>query len=453
MRFLFVSPPSRFDLKKNLGIVGIPLGLGYLASVLEKENHKVKIIDAPVLDYTLEDIKEEIKEFKPDWVGITSVTSTIYDAYKVAEIAKEVDPEIRTIMGGPHVSFTARKTLEECRFVDVVARGEGEGVVLDIAKGYDLSEIKGITYREDGEIRENEPRGFIQDLDNLPFPAYHLFPMERYQIEGERFANIITSRGCPFSCIFCSSSALCGKRWRARSPGNVVEELEFLKDRYGITEVEFLDDTFTLNRHRAEEICDLMIKKRLNIRWSCSSRVDTISQALVKKLKRAGCYLLYLGIESGSQKLLDTIQKKITLAQARDAVRMIKEQGLQTVCTFMLGIPGETVKTIKSTINFAKRLNPSMAQFTLLTPYPGTKLFSIADKKGWILTKDWSKYTIIKSVMEVPGLTNRVLNKWLSKAYLSFYVRPSFLFEKLKRREVYFIKRAPKAVLNYIKSG
>jgi len=246
MKTLFILPPSKFAIKDTVGIPGMPLGLAYLASVLDEEGHEVKIIDAPTLNYDWGNLRKEIRGFKPDIVGITSTTSTIYDAYKVAKLVKEYNSRIKVVIGGPHVSFTPEETLKECSSIDIVVRGEGEEAMKELANSFEmglpLEEIRGITFRDD-EILQTENRPFIENLDELPFPAYSLLPMDKYKAGKKQFANIITSRGCPFSCIFCSSSQLCGKRWRARSPENVIEELEMLEEEYNIQEVEVLDDT------------------------------------------------------------------------------------------------------------------------------------------------------------------------------------------------------------------
>lgn len=455
MRVLFVLPPSKFALKEAAGITALPLGLAYLASVLEREGHKVKVLDCPTLEYDLKDLEREIKGFSPQVMGITSTTSTIYDAYKVARLTKEISPKAVVVIGGPHVSFTAEQTLRECPFIDVVVRGEGETtteeLITCLEEGQPLEEVRGISFRKDEKVVETENRPFIENLDELPFPAYHLLPMDRYKVGRHHFANIITSRGCPFSCIFCSSSQLCGKRWRARSPENVIEELKVLKYEYNISEVEFLDDTFTLNSPRAEKICDLMIRENLNLSWSASSRVNTLTQRLANKMRKAGCHTIYLGIESGSQKILDLIQKGTNLVQVERAVEILKGAKINVLGSFIIGIPGETIKSIKKTIKFAKKLNLNFAQFSICTPYPGTKLFDIAREKGFLLTRDWSKYTILDPVMKTPGILSKELKRWLLKAYLSFYLRPKFFLEQAKRRDLFFFRKALKAGLNYIR--
>jgi len=460
VKVMLILPSSRFVLKDKLGITSVPLGLAYLASFLEKDNHKVRIIDSATLDYKKEDIRNQIEKFNPHLVGVTATTSSIYDAYSVAKLTKSFNYKIKVVAGGPHVTFTATQTLKECPSIDIIVRGEGEETFRELVNSLEshgghisfLKKIKGITFRDNGGILETENRPFIKNLDEIPFPAYHLLPMDRYKLEGKRFAGIMSSRGCPFSCIFCSSSELFGKIWRARSPENVVEEIKLLKYKYGVKEIEFLDDTFTLNKKRAERICDLLIRENLTISWACSSRVDTINESLIEKLKRAGCHTIYLGIESGSQRILNIIDKRITLAQAERAVNLIKKVKLNTLGSFIIGIPGETVKTIKKTISFAKKLSPSFVQFTICTPYPGTKLFKIAKEKGWLLTRNWSKYTILDQTMKIPGAVVTNIKKWLLRAYLSFYLRPQFIFEQLKRKDFFFFitRKVFRGVLEYV---
>jgi len=460
MKVMLIVPPSKFVLKDKLGITSIPLGLAYLASFIERDGHKVRIVDSNILGYKIEDIKGEIKKFNPHLVGVTATTSCIYDAYEVAEVVKSISPKIKVIAGGPHVTFTAPQTLEECPFIDIVVRGEGEETLRELVNNLEvcpentsfLKKIKGITFKENGRIVETENRPFIKNLDEIPFPAYHLLPMNRYELEGKKFAAIVSSRGCPFSCIFCSSSQLFGKIWRARSPENVIEEIKLLKNKFEVREIEFLDDTFTLNNKRSERICDLLVRENLGISWSCSSRVDTIDESLIEKLKKAGCHTIYVGIESGSQEILNIIGKGITLTQIEKAINLIKKVNLNSFGSFIIGIPGETVKTIKKTIAFAKKLSPSFAQFTICTPYPGTRLFEMAKKKGWLLTRDWSKYTILDQVMKIPGTVTTNLNRWLLRAYLSFYLRPKFILEQLKRKNFFFFitRKVFRGALEYV---
>jgi len=458
MRVMLVQPNSASIVKSVLGTTGPPLGLAYLASVLRDE-HEVRIIDGLTLNYSADDLKRELKRYEPDVVGITATTPAIYDAYEVAELAKEFNPDIKTVIGGPHVTFTAKETLRECNALDVVVRNEGELTIKELIdcfeKNAPLKNVRGITFRQNGEIKETESRPFIRNLDEIPFPAYDLLPMDKYRIENQRYGTIMTSRGCPFKCIFCASSMLFGKIWRARSAENVLEELRILYE-FGIKEVEFMDDTFTLSMKRAERICDLLIKERkaggIEISWSCSTHANTINRNLAEKMKKAGCHDIYIGAESGSQDVLDFIGKGTTLERVVKAVETVKKAGLNVLASFIIGFPGETVRMIKNTIKFAKKLNPTYAQFTICTPYPGTKLFAIAKEKGLLMTKDWRKYTTVEPVMKVPGISTEQLMKLFKQAYVSFYLRPRYVLSSLLNRRLFIIKKAISGAMNYYKA-
>lgn len=453
MKVLLVSPPSDSPIKSTLGAGGVPLGLAYLASAVRKE-YNVKIVDAFALDLDQEELEAEIRSFNPDVVGVTATTPTIYDAYEVAKTAKEVNPNCRTIIGGPHVTFTAEETLQECPFLDIVVRGEGERTISELMRSLDkdrpLEEVKGITFRRGGGIKQTEDRSLVKDMDELPFPAYDLLEMDNYEVDGEKFGMTMTSRGCPFNCVFCSSSQLFGKLWRGRSPEKVVEELKMLSEDYGVREIAFMDDTFTLNNRRAQRICEGIMEEGLDISWACSSRVDTITERLAKKLKKAGCHTLYLGLESGSQRILDALKKGINVIQSEKVVEMVKDVGINTLASFILGVPGETVRTMNKTIDFAKKLAPSMVQFTICTPYPGTELFSWAEEGGHLMTKDWSKYTTLDPVMNIPGVAAEKIRQLMWKAYFYFYLRPSYFLRQVKEKNLFLVKAALKGAFNYL---
>ena len=381
MKICLISPPYNSAVKSVVGVSSPPLGLAYIASVL-RQNREVKIIDSNILNYAIGDVERELRSFNPDVVGITSVTPSIYEAYKVAETAKKVREDCTVVLGGPHATFMPRETMEECKYIDIIVRGEGEEttreLIENIEKGAPLNEVKGITFREKNGIIDTEPRLFIKNIDNIPFPSRDLLPMHLYKFNGVKYTTMLTSRGCPFKCSFCSSSRLFGGYWRGRSPENVLEEMKTVYEEYGIRNIEFMDDTFTLNQERAEKICDEIIKQGWDISWGASSRVDTLSKKLVEKMKKAGCWIIFLGIESGSQKILDAIGKRITLEQVKKAVKILKDAGIQVLGSFIIGFLQDTKETIKETIKFAKSLNLNYAEFSILTPYPGTPIFDYA---------------------------------------------------------------------------
>ena len=454
MKILLVAPPARSAIKEVLGVTSPPLGLAYIASVLENNGEDVKIIDSLAENCTLYDIKREIDSWGADIVGVTSTTPTFYDALKVAKIAKESGAV--TVLGGPHVTFTAKETLSNYSFVDYVVRGEGEFTMLELVKsiknGEEPKSVLGLSYRaKSGVIKENRPRPPLMNLDALPMPAYHLLPMSKYTFQGYRFATMVTSRGCPFKCVFCSSSRICGKRWRGHSAERVVNEIEFLTDRYKIKFIEFLDDTFTFDKNRVKEICNEIANRGIDVMWTGSSRVNLFNRELALKIKSAGCQIVYFGVESGSQRILNLMKKGITLEQSVKAVRLAKEVGINTVASFILGMPDESVEEANATIKFATRLSPDYAQFTICTPYPGTELYDYAVKNNLLLTRDWSKYDTLTPVMKTK-ISIRKLRELLSKAYFKFYTRLSYLFDKIRKREFVIFRKGLRAVWNYIKA-
>ena len=257
MKILLLSPPTISVIRTVVGTTGPPLGLAYLASMVRDE-HDVLIVDSLAEDYDYEDVKRIIKRYDPDVFGITSTTSMVPDAYKIAKIAKEHNENVKVVMGGPHATFVPERTFKECPYLDFIVRGEGEQTFKELIecleKKKDPSNILGLSINMHNKVKNNSPRPLIKDIDRIPMPSYDLLPMEKYQVDGVRFGTVMTSRGCPFDCAFCSSSLQFGKRWRGHSDSRVIEELRLLHEKYGIREIEFLDDTFTLNKPRAIKI-------------------------------------------------------------------------------------------------------------------------------------------------------------------------------------------------------
>ncbi|MCC6028100.1 MAG: B12-binding domain-containing radical SAM protein, partial [Archaeoglobus sp.] len=296
-----VNPSAKVEVVKTLEISTPPLGLGYLASVLRERGFKVRIIDDLVENLNFSDFLKKIKDSLI--VGITSTTPTFKSALEYAKKIKKAFPDIFVILGGVHVSFEPEKALKN-EFVDAVCIGEGERTIVELAErvesGRDLEDVKGIYFKKEDKIVKNPPREFIQDLDSIPFPAFDLMPLEKYSLLGERLEvfPMITSRGCPFSCRYCSSSLFMGRRFRARSAKNVADEIEWLVNDFNARHIAFGDDTFTLSKKRVAEICKEIKSRKLDITWSCSSRIDTIDRELLEIMKSAGCSAIYYGIES-----------------------------------------------------------------------------------------------------------------------------------------------------------
>ncbi len=445
MKILLLSPPTNSAIKSIIGVTGPPLGLAYLASVARGQGDEVSIIDSIAMDYSLDQVKGAIKSFNPDLIGLTSTTSMIPDAYRVAMAAKELNQDVKIAIGGPHVTFTPEMTLKESPALDYVVIGEGETVfsnlLLNLKGKKDIRDVKGIGYRGREGTIVSSPEPLIRDVDTIPPPSIDLLPMDRYVAEKKRFGTIMTSRGCPYNCIFCSSSLQFGKIWRGHSTERVMTELRRLVYDYNIHEIEFLDDTFTLNMKRAVEISKKIKEEGLDIHWSGSARVNLFNDEIANAMKGAGAHTIYFGIESGNQKTLDFIGKGIKLQQAIDSVKKGNNAGLHTLGSFIIGFPDDTPDEVRNTIKFSKKVNVRLAQFTIATPYPGTRLWDLAKSRNIIRTLDWRKYTTLSPVMTLKNFTDESILKWLGKAYMTFYLRPAYLLRDLLKDHGFIFKR------------
>lgn len=431
MKVLLINPPYSSSKYKFIGLVAPPLGIAYIAAVLEIGGVEVRIIDAPAVEMDFETIKKEIQKYSPDMVAITSVTPTVSNALKVAEISKKACPKAIIVLGGYHPTFTYQELLKY-DYVDLVVVGEGEYTMLELVKtlerGENLRNVKGIACKN----FKTPPRPVIEDLDNMPFPARHLLPMEDYKIMNMKLpiGTLISGRGCPFHCSFCASSAMHGHKLRLRSSENVVDEMEHLKEDHNAEMIAFMDDTFTLNKKRVYDICDEIQERKLDRYWGCTARVDTISEELLCKMKEAGCITLFLGVESADQQSLDQLNKKITINKIKKTFELTKKHGVRTIASVVLGMPGDTRKSIETTIKFVKSLEPNYAIFSLATPYPGTDFYLNSKDDNLIKTNDWSKFNLLSPVMETMDCSLEELKKLQKKAFRDFYARPLYLLRQ-----------------------
>ncbi|MDO8647819.1 MAG: radical SAM protein [Candidatus Diapherotrites archaeon] len=422
-----------------------PIGLAYLQACLKEKGHEVKIIDNNVLLLPHEKLIEELRNC--DAVGITMTTPT----YKtVKAIAEKVKKELRipVILGGPHPTIAPLDCLD---FSDFVISGEGEKAFPELAEVLGktksrkllfkkLKKIKNISFNWNGKKIQNKREAFIEDLDKLPFPDWNGFPIEKYgsalRTSGKSLP-IITSRGCPYSCVYCFKG-LFGLKYRVRSAKNVVAELEHLKKEFGIREFQIADDCFTLLKPRAIEICKRMIEKKINLPWSLPNgiRADTITDELAQWMKKSGLEYTGLGIESGSQKILDSIGKVQKKETVREAVKILKKNKIKTVGFFMFGLPGETLETMKETVQFAKELDLDYCSISMTTPYPGTRLFDeIKNGKGTLLTKSpedlFSLGSKVKYTMPGMALPEEIEQQY-RKARMVLLLRPKTILKNLK---------------------
>lgn len=431
MKVLLINPPYFNSKYKFIGLVAPPLGIAYIAAVLEENDIDVEIIDAAALEMSWEELETAINEANPGLVAVTALTPTIANALQTAELAKKTCPEATVVMGGYHPSFNHQEMLEK-DYVDVVVIGEGEYTFPELVKtleeGGDLSEVKGIAY--DDVVTPTRP--LIMDLNELPFPARHLLPMDHYKILNMKLntATLISGRGCPMQCSFCASAALHGNKLRMRSAKNVVDEMEHLIKDHDAGMIAFMDDTFTLKPSRVLEICDEIIKRDLGIYWGCTARADTLSDELLHKLSESGCITLFLGVESADQQQLDRVNKQLTLEKIRQAFKLARKNDIRTIASVVLGMPGDTKDSIQRTINFVRELNPSYALFSLATPYPGTRFYHEAVQGNLIKVKDWSKFTLLSPVLETVDCSLDELKKMQKTAFRQFYLRPVYLLRQ-----------------------
>jgi anaerobic magnesium-protoporphyrin IX monomethyl ester cyclase len=452
MKVVLINPPltSEQRLYKELSAVKInypPLGLCFLASVLRKTRFDVKILDLQIYEESIKNQAQRVLREKPDFIGITAVSIAIKNAAKLAlEIKKKT--KVPIILGGPHITAVPNKTMELFPQFDIGVIGEGEETVpkllLALEKNKNLEEVSGLVFRQPStdnrqlttKLKLTPPRQPIQNLDTLPLPAFELLPdfshyggSQFIEFDARPTFRLITSRGCPFNCRFCDKSVF-GKIFRAHSSSYVLKMIKILYEGYGIKHIYFSDDTFTLDKKRIFKLCKLLKEESLDLTWDCNTRVDTVDLSLLKEMKKAGCTYIAYGIESGSQKILNILNKQITLEQIRKACEETVKAGIKIRGNFMIGNPGETKETIEKTIKFAKNLPLHTFKMSFFTPFPNTEIYEEIDKWGKY-KEDWSKLSKYSPVFIPKGLTQEDLEKYYRRAYFSFYFRPKVIFNYL----------------------
>jgi len=454
VNLLLINPPTFNMLKANvpqvvddssdIGYIP-PLGLLYVASMVEKTlpDCKVTVVDADAEKHTYTDIRNLAKTIKPDIVGITATSFTLIDALLTAQAVKEAtEYKTHICVGGPHPCIYPFETLQS-EFVDSVIVGEGEfsfAKLIKLLTQNQLSEdnIDGILYKlPTGEIRGSNTINYIQDLNILPHPARHLIRQENYWSilsEGKPATSVITSRGCPYRCVFCDRPTV-GKNFRFRSAANVVDELESTA-RKGVGFFLFYDDTFTVNKKRVLEVCEEIVRRRLNIRWDIRARVDNIDEEILRALKKAGCVGIHYGVESGNPEILKNLSKGITVEQVRTAFRLTKKAGIRTLAYFMIGNPGETKEQMLESIEFAKEISPDYLHIGILTPFPATPIYKKGLADGILKEDYWLNFAKHPDKNFIPPvwdekISREELAEILVYAYKSFYLRPINVLKQL----------------------
>jgi anaerobic magnesium-protoporphyrin IX monomethyl ester cyclase len=461
VRVMLINPKFRLPIDTR---TTPHLGLAYLAAVSERRGDEVFLFDADVED---EPVSDAVHRFRPDIVGITSNTPQVKQAWRTAQAIKSVK-DVPIVIGGPHPSVLPIESAERSE-IDVVARGEGEEIWLEVCdvveKGLaadpdftardlldpqakHIDHILGITFKtNDDELHNHPDHPPIADLDELPWPAYHAFKMESYTnlqpatdaIDGAKSFSILTSRGCPYRCTFCSQSIM-PQKWRARTAESILAEWQHLVEDLGAQEIGVLDDSANIKVDRLFELSDLLIEHKLNhIPWIFVNgiRANLASQEFLAKLKAAGLKRTAFGVESGDPDILLSIDKKIDHDTIRRAFKNAKDVGLETIGFFIIGLPGENEETMERTIKFAIELDPMIANFSMLTPYPGTIVYEIAKRQGRMLVEDWEDYVFFegKARYEMGEMTAEVIERKWREAYRRFYLRPSRVVRIVTRKD------------------
>jgi len=437
MRILLINP------KQSTSYAQPPIGLAMIAAVLEKAGHDVVIVDLAMTAESEEGVARHAISNGPSLVGISSMTPSISSAARIARSVKAASPNVHVILGGAHASTLPEQTMEMIPDIDIIVRGEGEATVVELVDALEherpLQHVEGIVFRKEGKKVWTEDRNPISDLDQLPFPAYHRLPIEQYRFHPplgreHPVVPIITSRGCPFRCTFCTKSVF-GQVYRCNSARYVAEEIEYMIRRFQAREIKFYDDSFTLQKKRVIELCDELVKRKIDVPWSCETRVDLVDEELLRVMKRAGCYMIEYGVESANKDMLEKMKKGISPQQVTRAFEATRAVGIQTVAYFMLGYPGETWDTVRETIEFAKRIEPDFAQFSVATPFPGTEFYELC-KENQTREDDWSRYVYAdisgnQNPPELGTLIEGDARTFVRTAYAQFYLRWGYVWRRL----------------------
>jgi len=444
---LLINPPITSDQRrgplgpviKSLYFNSPPLGLAYIAAVLERDGIRVGLIDAAVEDLSVEQTVDRIREFAPDLVGLTSTTNFFCNAEELAHLIRARCPGVKILIGGPHVASTCETVLEDPAF-DFACLGEGEYTTLELVHalnaGGDLGEIPGLAFRVDGRLVRTATRPLIENLDDLPLPARHLLPLALYvpqPNDGPYLpkAAMISSRGCPFRCTFCDHG-IYGNTYRSLSSTRIVDEMQELVHRYGIRDIAFVDSLFMISAKRVNSITEEIVRRGVKIHWTCTIRANIATREILERMKAAGCWRVRVGIESGNEEVLRFIKKDVTREQVVRVTRDADDLGLHPKGFFMIGHPTETAARIRESMDFARSLPLTDITVQINTPLPGSPQWHTCREQGAILTDDLKKYSFWEPVFVPHGLTQGEIESLHRKFYRSFYLRPIVWWRHLR---------------------
>lgn len=458
-RVLLIVPPTGLYIREDRCQTPIdklktvsarpPIDLMYMAAAMEQRGVDCQIRDYPVLNQHWDDFRKDISSYDPDMVILSVTTPSLPHDMEGCRIAKEIKPTVIMAAKGAHFNKRDEDSLKKYPHLDLCFRGEYEFLPAELMTTDNWDGIQGITYRKNGIIQRNPDRGYIQDLNSIPYPARHLVDNRLYARPdtGESQTNIVTNRGCPFLCIYCLSRQVAGMKLRARSPENILGELKECVEKHGIKNFLFRSDTFTMDKKWTINLCNQIVESGLGIKWTCNSRVDTIDEDRLRAMKKAGCWLISFGVESGSDEMLEKLKKGATTDQARKAIQLCKKVGIRTSIYLLIGAPWETEETYKQTIDFGLELDPDFVEFFYVYPFPGTEYSDEVIKLGLLKEGEQPEEAYDSPAIPSLHLSIEQLTHLRKKAVRKFLLRPSYIFHTLKQ------VRSPKEVGNYIKYG
>jgi len=474
MKVLLINPPTKHGMtvirdnlfgcftKSKADYLWPPINLALLGAVLKEAKAKPLIIDAVAVKYTKEELGRNIKAFSPDYILLVTASASFDSDVAFIQSLKKSFPKLKSIIIGNHITLYPDISLKK-KGVDYLILGEPELTLKEmfvrLKNKKSLDELHGIAFRKGKKILINNRSLPIEDLDVLPFADRRLIPRAEYfnpLVKALPYTTMNTSRGCPFSCIYCAAGITYGKRYRARSAKNVVDEIEICVNDLGYREILFRDEEFTLDKKRIRDICRLIIKRRVKVHWICNSRIDTLDDKTLMMMARAGCHMIKLGVESGSDKMLKNMKKGVDVAAMRKNFKLIKKHGIRTVAHFIIGLPGETKQTLNETRRFVFEIEPDYISFNIAVPYPGTELFQ--EYKHKLKDKSASDYDIEKGLVKANftemfcNLTPKYLEDYYNRIHKDFYFRPRYIIKRLigvsSLRELF---RYGKAGINLLK--
>lgn len=469
MKVLIINPPwpgkgfgtrsqNRIIKHRSDKFLQYPIFLAYSAAQLKAAGFQVVYIDSVIQNLDLNQTFKEAKEKKPDAVFMETTTPSIEADYDCLTALKN-STKAKIIVGGPHATYFHKRVLEECPAIDIVIRHEFDTKIATVVSNIDkLENINGISYRNNGNIIDNGDGEMAGDLDQIPFPDRDTIPWQWYLeawYSRKPFMNMMTSRGCPYQCSFCLwPQSMYGHKQRFRSIDNVISEIHILKDWYGVKEINIDDGTFTTNKKRVIEFCQKLRQENVRLIWTCNGRVDNLDSEMLKEMKASGCKMIRLGVESGSQEVLDKIKKGLTLKQIEEGIKLVKKHGIQALGGFMFGFPYDSRKTVEQTIQFAKKLSPDQVQFSINMCYPGTSLYEYAEKNDLLIANSFKEFDMTCGpVVKTLDMEREELEHILARAYKEFYFRPKYMLQTLFHlKDIDEIKRVFRSLKSLVKT-